>query len=318
MSVSRPSLLISRILQFRDLSPLLVFTDSALQSAYPLLLHFEEAAKRAHLKVIKIGWNRTHNDVCTLHSTSATQEGLPTSKTIDQILSEIRNLTAGRDKILLSISDLNDFLGLSASHLSTFLSSLIAISPGRISICTIYHSDIPLVAYPSHLPTPEVLLNYLGTTIIRITGSLSHVLLSREADFKSRTSPIELDLEGRDIFVPLGSNQDNIVFVVEHRRKSGRGVSEECVFNGRDRTIVASTDVPGLHPAEQRTAEATIDEEELGFKISLSEKEKVDRDGVVLPHFRAQETEAREGNIYYEPDSGDDFDQEDPDDDLVL
>lgn len=340
MVVSRPSLLLSRILQFRDVSPLLVLTDSTFQSAYPLLQHFESSARSAKVEVIRIGWQKC-SDVCTLSHGDDDDHTLPISKSIDKILQEIKSRTTGIGKILLSIPDLNDFLASNAAHLSTFLSSLISIAPGKVSVCAIYHEDIPLLSYPSHLPTPEILLQYLATTIISVK-SLPHVLLSRDAQRKSKTSKIDLDLEGRDIFAVLGSNDPMLFLELEHRRKSGRGVKESVVFSAASGTIQAASEVPGLNDDDDKTkqhGETHVDEDELGFKISLSDRQKAVRDGVVLPHFSAQieidGADAQEfqtgstkpqstggggggGNIYYEPDSGDDFDVEDPDDDLML
>lgn len=378
MSVSRPTLLAARVLQFRDISPLLLITDSVFQSAAPLLDHVVANATSAGTRVLTINWRRG-SDVCTM--TRPADHGLPQVKDIRDILKEIDTLLSSssssspsssstssqtpveargprKDRTLLAIPDLNDFLAQNAAHLPTFLSSLIGLAPGRVSLCAIYHTDIPLLNYPSHLPSPETLLGFLATTIIRVS-SLTHVRLRREAERRARTSPVDLDLEGRDIFVPkVGVNDDALFLDLEHRRKSGRGVMESSVFDSTGRlgqdsgggglggvaTLLATADVLGLDdpapdPADKADGGDRIPEEgELGFKIALSEKQKADRDTVVLPHYVQQEdglggvlvkdpdslrlaTKERAtglGNIYYEPDSGDDFDAEDPDDDLML
>lgn len=151
-----------------------------------------------------------------------------------------------------------------------------------------------------------------------------------------------MDLEGKDIFVPLGSNHASLYCEVEHRRKSGRGVKESLVYHTLTHSIQSSVEIPGLAQSkeeEERDAEErrkaalqNLEEEEIGFKIGLSEKQKADRDAYELPHFQAQQRDTtkvdgigggggggdKEMNIYYEPDSGDDFDLEDPDDDLML
>ncbi|CCG82820.1 Elongator complex protein 5 [Taphrina deformans PYCC 5710] len=334
MSVTRPTLLISRILQFKDISPLLILTDSIFQSAAPLLDHLASSARSAKFRVITINWRR-ESDVCTMTSPAA-RDTLPQVKDLDGILQEI-GLLAGQasSKVLMVIPDLNDFLAQNAAHLSTFLSSLIQISPDTVSVCAIHHRDVPVPGYASHLPSPETLLQYLATTIIDV-DSLEHVLLQRDAERRSRTSRVTLDLEGRDIFVPVGSNCDRLYLDLEHRRKSGRGNTESSVFDVRTGRILATGEVDGLEHRLERPAEVGIPEEhELGFKIGLSEKQQRDRDGVMLPHYVqiengrggvVEETKqdvagtaaAGGGNIYYEPDSGDDFDAEDPDDDLML
>lgn len=66
----------------------------------------------------------------------------------------------------------------------------------------------------------------------------------------------------------------------------------------------------------------------LTFKLNLTDKEKSDRSRQVLPHIKIQnlpqeiKTSCEEGEgggqIFYEPDDADDFDEEDPDDDLDI
>ncbi|ORY85482.1 Elongator complex protein 5 [Protomyces lactucae-debilis] len=325
MAVSRPTLLLNRILSYRELSPLLVITDDVKQSGRPVIRLLEEAAKKASLQVITVGWESTCA-VCTVHADDPGQ--LPQPKPIEQILKDIESRISGTSKVLIALHELNDFLTTSAGHLSTILSTLLAIHPGRICIVALFHADIPLLGYPAHLPTPETLLSFLATTRIQVR-STHHVRLEREAASRAQTSVIELDLEGRDIVLPALGCQDTLLYLeVEHRRRSGRGVHERCVLDTATQQILTEEDVPALQlhsqqgdVASQQQQQQTLDETDIPFKLSLSEKEKQDREGVVLPHFTMQDLPADErhgGHIYYEPDSGDDFDMEDPDDDLLL
>jgi len=52
--------------------------------------------------------------------------------------------------------------------------------------------------------------------------------------------------------------------------------------------------------------------------LTLNEEQKKAKENVALPHFKAQETSNELGVIYYNPDSADDFDEEDPDEDLFI
>lgn len=56
----------------------------------------------------------------------------------------------------------------------------------------------------------------------------------------------------------------------------------------------------------------------LSFDLRLSTHEKIVRSQVVLPYTSAQQGEgqAASGQIFYQPDEMDDFDDSDPDDDL--
>lgn len=62
---------------------------------------------------------------------------------------------------------------------------------------------------------------------------------------------------------------------------------------------------PGLDPTKLTT-----------FKLSLEDNEKETRSQVVLPYLKT--TQAPKGAIFYEPDNNDDWDDEDPDDDLEI
>ncbi|XP_014283978.1 elongator complex protein 5 [Halyomorpha halys] len=53
------------------------------------------------------------------------------------------------------------------------------------------------------------------------------------------------------------------------------------------------------------------------FKLTLEEKEKESRSQVVLPYTKTSITSVK-GRIFYEPDANDDWDDEDPDDDLEI
>lgn len=55
----------------------------------------------------------------------------------------------------------------------------------------------------------------------------------------------------------------------------------------------------------------------LSFNLSLTDDQKKARADVQLPYLKAQETEQK-AVITYHPDEADDFDEEDPDDDLDI
>jgi elongator complex protein 5 len=128
---------------------------------------------------------------------------------------------------------------------------------------------------------------------------------------------------------------DGIVVEMEVRRKSGRGVREVFVLSTSAKAprtpggvprgeiggklcllddhplytppapIESGTKANGLVDAEESEVETT-------FSLGLTEKQRRDREGVVLPYFDAQRGEgSREGGrILYEMDRVDDFDEE--------
>lgn len=80
----------------------------------------------------------------------------------------------------------------------------------------LFHLDIPDSSQPSRFSV----LKFLADVVIYVE-SFDHHELRKQADLRSRTDEVTLDLEGRDIFMPLRSNGD-IYLRVERRRKSGR------------------------------------------------------------------------------------------------
>ena len=75
--------------------------------------------------------------------------------------------------------------------------------------------------------------------------------------------------------------------------------------------------------AEEEEEEDSVIESLTTFGLSTRQREKEVKDGLVLPFYKDNQTAGQvklAGNsgtkIYYEPDSGDDWDDEDPDDDL--
>ncbi|KAH8262357.1 hypothetical protein KR026_000442 [Drosophila bipectinata] len=70
---------------------------------------------------------------------------------------------------------------------------------------------------------------------------------------------------------------------------------------------------PQLSAEEEQTPEPVVNST---FKIELDEDEVVARNALTLPYERA--SEPSEGNIIYTPDADDDFDEEDPDEDLCI
>ncbi|KLU92838.1 hypothetical protein MAPG_11800 [Magnaporthiopsis poae ATCC 64411] len=109
---------------------------------------------------------------------------------------------------------------------------------------------------------------------------------------------------------------------MEMRRRSGRAVSERFVLATSglvllsDHPLFAAPSVP-VAEEEERTAsgngDARVDGEmETTFNLGLTEKQRRDREGVVLPYFDAQTDigGGEGGRILYEMGREDDFDDE--------
>ncbi|KAJ9638520.1 hypothetical protein H2204_004290 [Knufia peltigerae] len=217
--------------------------------------------------------------------------------------------------------------------------------PTQVSLVAVYHTDVPLPSAPtSYSPSPLSLLSYLATTVITV-HSLAILLAEKSARARSLAAPtFGLREEREGVLVGLKpraasskkphdepSSRGGIVLELEHRRKSGRGVLEwyflppvatisktttqqtnnnpQAVF----REIVTLLDD---HPLFQKSKEQESADSELSgmtFELGLTERQRLEREGVVLPYFDAQKAGGgggEGGRILYDMGVEDDFDEE--------
>lgn len=208
--------------------------------------------------------------------------------------------------------------------LPAFLSSL--TSP-TTSLLAIYHTDIPLPSpFPSsssntttpYTPSPLTLLRYLATTILT-THSFLQTLARKRAVEKSMPEPVFGIDEGTDgVLVGLGANDKRgCVVEMEYRRKSGRGV-EEWFFvpelggaRGEGIVLLEDQELFRREIIAREGVEVELEGEKGTFELGLTEKQRREREGVVLPYFDAQKGEGGEGGrILYDMGVEDDFDEE--------
>lgn len=129
----------------------------------------------------------------------------------------------------------------------------------------------------------------------------------------------------------LGANgAEGLVLEMEHRRKSGRGVREwyylplhssatptstsaESTASGKGReSVILLEDHPQYGKRDESIEGGAARDAEAGstFELGLTEKQRLDREGVVLPYFDAQKGGGEGGRILYDMGSEDDFDEE--------
>lgn len=212
--------------------------------------------------------------------------------------------------------------------LAAFLSSL--TSP-TTSLLAIYHTDVPipspssLSSSPNHTtpssssspytPHPLTLLRYLATTILTM-HSFPQTLARKRAVEKSRSEPLFGIEEGTEgVLVGLGANDARgCVVEMEFRRKSGRGVEEWVFVPALGLGASEGGGIVLLEDQELFRREVVGEEVEVErgtFELGLTEKQRREREGVVLPYFDAQKGEGGEGGrILYDMGVEDDFDEE--------
>lgn len=157
--------------------------------------------------------------------------------------------------------------------------------------------------------------------------SFSHILAQKAARDRSLAAPV-FGLEEEQDGVLLGrldkpgrnEAAEGIVLEMEHRRKSGRGVLEWYFIPPASQyppqqvkeIVILLDDHPLYRPPEGLDAGAAEEEPESTFELRLTEKQRRDREGVVLPYFDAQQGNGpgEGGRILYDMGEEDDFDEE--------
>lgn len=227
------------------------------------------------------------------------------------------------------IDTLNPLSTTHSRHLTAFLSSLLTHS--TVSLVATYHSDVPLPLPPSALgeyePHPLTVLHHLATAVLRVS-SLHQAVERRRAQNRSLPEPVFGLDEGREgVLIGVKKRSDELVVVVvemELRRRSGRAVVERFVLAPREGGggggggALGSLSLLADHPLFAAPEDGAVgggEDEELAettFSLGLTDKQRRDREGIVLPYFDAQEDVGggEGGRILYEMGREDDFDDE--------
>lgn len=210
----------------------------------------------------------------------------------------------------------------------------------------IHHLDIPTPTPKNtpYTPAPLPLLLYTATTILTLSSLPQHLALKRAKDTALAAPVFGMD-EGREgVLVGRGANvyshpspgmgigigMGGMIISMDHRRKSGRSITETFFLPSPSPSIPTSpssspTSAAELikritlldtHPLFAASAPTTTGKDlgleggDMGatFELGLSAKQRRDREGVVLPYCDAQQREG--GRILYEMGVEDDFDDE--------
>ncbi|KAL1863729.1 hypothetical protein Plec18167_000825 [Paecilomyces lecythidis] len=331
-------LLISKLLSLRDtVSPLTLLLDSLEQPARPLIQEYIRRAKlsKVHITLVAFETLQRPEGVDAFISCRRKRTADIAKEVVNAYPTPAPGTTPRRRLILIdSIHPLLSARGNEPPvHLPSYLGSFVApttptATPIHASLVVTYHQDIPLPPNPQpYTPSALSLLTYLATSIITL-HSLSHILAQKAARDRSLAAPV-FGLEEEQDGVILGrldhvkgvdKSAEGVVLEMEHRRKSGRGVVEWYVLPPASqyhpqqaKEIVTLLDD---HPLYRRPEELedNAGEEEPGstFELRLTERQRREREGVVLPYFDAQHGDGpgEGGRILYDMGEEDDFDEE--------
>ncbi|KAF2084353.1 hypothetical protein K490DRAFT_75889 [Saccharata proteae CBS 121410] len=325
------TLLISKLLNGREnASPFTLIIDSLAQSGKPLVREFVRRANAAKTRVVFVSFE-------TLRAPKGVDVFVPARRQSATMLQKeiAAQVSSSQARTLLIIDTLHPLCTLPTISLPTFLSTL--LTPTTTLLST-FHSDIPLPSPPSpYSPHPLTLLKYLTTTLLT-THSLSHILAQKAARDRSIAAPVfGLAEEIEGAVTGVGSNDARgTVIEMEYRRKSGRGVREwyflpSTAPSSTPLAVAAPTTATASSirpkepiilledhplyraaPADRAADLGGEDEMDTTFNLGLTEKQRREREGVVLPYFDAQRGEGpgEGGRILYDMGVEDDFDEE--------
>ncbi|KAI1039892.1 hypothetical protein LB505_007114 [Fusarium chuoi] len=329
---SHSLLLLQKLLNLRDgSSPLTLVIDNLEQPARPVLSEFVLRAKIAKTQVIFL----------SLVTLKKPQDADVFIKAAGRDLQTVRKdllnhypafnplLDKGKptQRAVVIVDSLNALASAAPQSLASFLSSI--ITPA-VSIVATYHDDVPIVlprSFSEYEPHPFTVLCHLATAILRLS-SLYQEIERQKARNRSIQEPewgLNEDREG--VLVGLGEkgrdrNEDSngVVINMEIRRRSGRTISEKFILSSQGLVtapqpgkVCLVTDHPMFAaPTDSGETGEGEEEPESTFNLGLTEKQRKDREGIVLPYFDAQtDIGAGEGGrILYEMGREDDFDDE--------
>jgi elongator complex protein 5 len=170
-------------------------------------------------------------------------------------------------------------------------------------------------------------MSYLATTIIKV-HSLSILVAEKAARDRSLPAPVfGLAQETEGIVLGLKPvskikpNERGVVLELEHRRKSGRGVLEWYILPSGSswvtpktfrETVILLDDHPLFRKDLDLPPASDAGLSDMTFSLGLTERQREEREGVILPYMDAQRSGASNegGRILYDMGVEDDFDDE--------
>ncbi|KAK5993680.1 Protein transport protein sec22 [Cladobotryum mycophilum] len=301
---SHSLLLLQKLLNLRDAaSPLTLLLDTLEQTARPVVSELTTRAKIAKTKVIFLSFStlRKPQDVDVFIKAA----GRDLNSVRRELLANYPAFqpTAAKDKTaqraVVIIDSLNSLASSASQSLAMFLSGM--ITP-VVSVVAVYHTDVPVIlpkTFSEYEPHPFALLCHLATAILRLS-SLQQEIERQKARNRSVQEPewgLKEDREGVLIGITEKSkpeDQGGVVINMELRRRSGRTISEKFILM----PAVTTPKGPGkLGMLTDHSMFARLDAEKDGegegepestFNLGLTEKQRKDREGIVLPYFDAQ------------------------------
>ncbi|KAI8079706.1 Elongator complex protein 5 [Gilbertella persicaria] len=243
------------------------------------------------------------------------------------ILSSIIEKTMNTPDFLIVVDSVIPLAKISQHRTYQFVKTLESLTTDTNRLVLGYHSDIKL-ASKSGLSLQDSLTR-LASVIIKLEP------LKERTHFETQSALTGFVPQDTFSYLTVTSNctAKGGIAHVEWRKKSGKVLYESSGFLLNSRgylDVVPISQLTGViesQPDESETVERDNKSDptaNLSFNLSLTDEQRKVKENLVLPFMKAQqlevstEDEKKSSLIYYDPDAADDFDDEDPDEDLDI
>ncbi|GAA5798392.1 hypothetical protein HPULCUR_003794 [Helicostylum pulchrum] len=346
------SLCLDQLLNNKKTSPFVLVNDTIRLSAFPILTDIGKRAVDQTKSLIVLltetspsSWLQQfapaqHDSICIIDAYTdphgwdqpTLNKNLVTdinnmeliSKTIIQRVAQTPNCT-------ILIDSITPLAMISQYRTYRLVKTLESLTTDAIRLVIGFHSDIKFISKTGL--NMQDSLDRLASVIIKLESLKERTYLETQAALTGFTP--------QDTFSYLTVTSNCIakggIAHIEWRKKSGKVTYESNGFLLDDSgylTVVPATQLTGV--VVQETVESVEDDAmqldpkmdptaNLSFNLSLTDQQRQQKENLVLPYLKAQQLEVsmdeekkNSGLIYYDPDAADDFDDEDPDDDLDI
>ncbi|CUM62822.1 uncharacterized protein PRCAT00000380001 [Priceomyces carsonii] len=287
MSRQNGSVILDRVLSFKDDIPFCLILDSLIQSSYYLL---QEVAHRCNDRIIYLSYETVNRPA---YATSYLE---CSDKSISDIKLFVHDLIKKKEtsnKIIVLVDSLNY---IPCDLLPSFISN---ISHPNITLLGVFHTNCPQARDPlTNYPLAINLLLYFATAYFEMEPILG-----------GKIEEETVENIGTKLQFPATSllNQNSFKLSLTKKRKSGRSSTYNYILNTATHT----------HEIYKETQDDVEDEALFKglttFNLNTNNKQKLAKEQIELPFMQAQEELGSYGGaIVYQYEKDDDYDEEDP------
>ncbi|KAF9432504.1 Elongator complex protein [Entomortierella beljakovae] len=278
--------------------------------------------KGSHQKIIidcysdPLGWTET---LQSTSSSTSKQPQLPPGvsnviplnfKSMRKATGIITDVIKKNPSCTVYFDSLSQFLSASVPDTFNLIRSITGLQSDTSAIIAIYHEDVP----DANSFSPDGSKPFASNSLAHIAGTLisiksSEAIKQDQEDLRRGT----VTAKEFSYLTVHGNAWDSAVCEIEHKGKSGKVTRETSAYHLESTTgdlyVVNVWDVVGdmpdvekLNMEESQTSDPAAN---LSFNLTLTEEQRRSKNETVLPYLKTS-------------DAADDFDDDDPDDDLTI